>query len=318
MPYKDVARHCYRGYLDLKWHLRALVKGQSKGDHLNFLKAKGSRFHVVEVNDYCMKIDLNDNVITPNLFLHGCWEPYESQLMTKLLRPGMTVVDVGAHAGYYSLLAARVVGPTGRVVSFEPSPDNFALLTENIKLNQLSQTIHAENAALAAAAGEADLFLSTHNTGDHRIYSTLRDDDEMFNAGAPRRSVRVPVVSLDDYLSRQDISQVDMIKIDVQGAEMGVLSGMKQTLLHSPHLLLFTEFWPHGLLRFGTEPQAVLSFLTDEVGLTLFHILPKERRVVPIEPASFALQTRDIDPTEQIDLLGCPSPSPGLLEALGL
>lgn len=318
MHYKEAARRYRQRFIDVEWQARALVRGYGRADYLNFLRAKGFRFKVVRVNDYRMKIDLNDNVISPALFLDGRWEPYESQLMSKVLRPGMTLVDVGAHVGYYSLLAAQAVGPTGLVVSFEPSPDNFALLTENIGLNGLSKTIRAENVALGARRGEASLYLSTYNTGDHRLYSTLPDDDEMFNAGAHRRHTRVPVMPLDEYLSRQGIPRVDAVKIDVQGAEMGVLSGMKQTLLRDPQPILFTEFWPHGLLRFGTEPRAVLDFLTGEVGLSLFHILPEERRVVPIEPASFASRMLDVDPMEQIDLLGCPATRQGLLEAIGL
>jgi hypothetical protein len=145
----------------------------------------------------------------------------------------------------------------------------------------------------------------------------LSDDDQVFNAGAHRQSVRVVVLTLDDYLSQHDISRVDMVKIDVQGAEMGVLAGMKKTLLSNPHLLLFTEFWPHGLRRFGVEPQTLLNFLVDEVGLSLFHILPEEKRVVPTNPDSFASQTQNVDPLLQIDLLCCASPSAALLEGIG-
>lgn len=316
MTYKDVARNHYENFLKLSWPLRRLVRGDKKADYLSFLRAIGVRFKVVHVNDYRMKIDLNDNVITPSLFMYGCWEPYESQLMTTLLRPGMTVIDIGAHVGYHSLLAARVVGSTGRVISFEPSPGNFDLLANNIRINGLSKIIHAENAALGDFSGELDLYLSSYNTGDHRIYSTLSDDDEIFNAGALRQSVRVAVMALDEYLGERDISKVDIVKIDVQGAEMGVLSGMKKTLLRNPQLLLFTEFWPHGLRRFGTEPQGLLSFLVDEIGLSLFHILPEEQRVVPITPASFASQTRNVDPQQQIDLLCCACPNTKLLEKI--
>lgn len=313
--YKEIAHSYRQRFIDIEWQVRALVKGYDRMSYLGFLRARGFRYKILPVNDYRMKLDLNDNVITPTLFSESHWEPYESSLMSKLLRRGMTFVDVGAHVGYYSLLAAQVVGPTGLVVSFEPSPDNFALLTENVRLNGFSKTILTEHAALGAECGEANLYLSSYNTGDHRMYSTLPDDDNTFNAGARRRSVQVSVASLDEYLSRRGISQVDMIKIDVQGAEMDVLKGMKGTLLHKPQPILFTEFWPHGLLRFGTEPQTVLDFLTEEIGLSLFQILPNGQRVRRIVPTSFASQTRDIDPLTQIDLLGC-VPTPGLMEMI--
>ena len=313
MTYKDVARE---KVLELSWPLRRLVRAYDKSDYIGFLRAIGVRFKVVPVNDYRMKVDLQDNVITPSLFLYGCWEPYESQLMRTLLRPGMTVIDIGAHVGYYSLLAARVVGSTGRVISFEPSPDNFELLINNIRLNGFSKIIHAEKAALGDVTGEVDLYLSSYNTGDHRIYSTLSDDDEIFNDGALRRSVRVAVTGLDEYLGERDIAKVDMVKIDVQGAEIGVLSGMKKTLINNPQLLLFTEFWPHGLRRFGTEPLGLLNFLVDEIGFSLFQIRPEEQRVVAITPASFVSQTRNVDPQQQIDLI-CARANSKLLERIG-
>ncbi len=313
MTFKDVTRE---RFLELSWPLRRLVRGYGKSDYVGSLQAKGVRFKVVKVNDYLMKIDLQDNVITPSLFVHGCWEPYESQLMTTLLRPGMTVIDIGAHVGYYSLLAAKAIGPTGRVISFEPAPGNFDLLVHNIHLNGLGKIIQAENAALGDVSGELNLYLSSYNTGDHRIYSTLSDDDGIFNAGALRQSVRVAVMALDEYLAEREISKVDLVKIDVQGAEMGVLSGMKKTLLGNSELFLFTEFWPHGLRRFGTEPHRLLQYLVDEIGLSLFQILAEEQRVVPITPASFASQTQNVDPLQQIDLLCCTSSNTKLLEKL--
>ena len=318
MRYREFARRCRETLIDASWQARVLVRGYGRADYLNFLRDRGFRFKNVKVNDYRMRIDLSDNIIAPHLFLHGHWEPYESQLMGRLLRPGMTFVDVGAHIGYYSLLAARAVGPAGRVVAFEPSPDNFALLAENVRLNGFSKIVRAENMALGAERGEANLHLATYNTGDHRLYSTLPDDDDLFNAGGHRRSVRVPVIALDEYLSREGGTRVDVVKIDVQGAEMGALTGMRQTLARSERVILFTEFWPHGLLRFGTEPRAVLDFLTGEMGLSLFQILSEERRVVPIEPASFASRTRRADPLEQIDLLGYRQPDPELTELIGL
>lgn len=316
MQRSETSNRYYQGLHDVGSLIRALMRGGGKEEHLRLLRTMGVHYKVVKVNNCRMKIDLRDNIISRYLFVDGVWEPYESQLMSNLLLPGMTVIDVGAHIGYHSLLAAQAIGTKGRVISFEPSPDNYRLLTENIQLNGFSEVIHAENAALSDQRGELELFLSSYNTGDHRIYSTLSDDDELFNAGAQRLSVKVAALKLDDYLDQQHVSHVDLIKIDVQGAEMSVLSGMKQTLLRNPELILFTEFWPHGLRRFGTEPQDLLSFLVDEIGFSLFHIQPEEHRVVPVTPESFASQTRDADPVLQIDLLCCASPSPALLERI--
>src|SRR5258708_5511745 len=84
----------------------------------------GQRYATVRVNGYWMTFDLQDTIISDWLFLKRTWEPYESSLMQKVLRPGSTFVDIGAHIGYYSLLAARQLGRRGHVLSFEPAPDN--------------------------------------------------------------------------------------------------------------------------------------------------------------------------------------------------
>ncbi|MCB0254092.1 MAG: FkbM family methyltransferase [Anaerolineae bacterium] len=288
--------------------MSSLVSGK-RDIRLRALKRLGIRFVTVPVNNYRMKIDLRDTIISKWLYLYGCWEPYESGLMKELLQPGMIVVDVGAHIGYYSILAATSIGHDGHVYSFEPAPENYGLLTSNVEINRLIESITAENAAVLDDASETRLYLSSYNTGDHRIYQTDPIDDNIFNAGQSRKDLMsIPAVRIDDYLGELGVSKVDMVKIDVQGAEMGVLLSARETLRRNPSLVLFIEYWPHGLMLCGTDPSTLLTFLTKDLGFALYLIDSEQRQLNEIvDPILFAAQACTEDPSVQIDLLACRS-----------
>jgi FkbM family methyltransferase len=164
----------------------------------------------------------------------------------------MTVVDIGANIGYFTILAARIVGEKGKVLAIEPDPHNFALLSKSICANGLRNVV-ALNMALGSAAGTARLFCSNVNFGDHRMY---RD-----TTGDSRPSVDVSVDTLDHVLAGQKFGKVDFIKMDVQGYEHSVLNGMTETLTASPALRLLTEFWPLGIEQAGGSPSAFFRTL---------------------------------------------------------
>lgn len=131
-------------------------------------------------------------------------------------RPGQVVFDVGGQQGVFAVLAAKAVGPAGRVVSVEPAPANFARLTGNLSRNGLANAV-AVNAALGEAPGRAELTLSAWNSGGHSL--TAR--------GGP--TVTVEVDTLDRLAARLGLTP-DLVKVDVEGAELSVLRGGLETL----------------------------------------------------------------------------------------
>ena len=274
----------------------------------------GQRYATVRVNGYWMTFDLHDTIISDWLFIRRIWEPYESSLMQKVLKPGSTFVDIGAHIGYYSLLAARRLGRHGHVLSFEPAPDNYPLLARNIRQNWLRGVVHTENVALADRSGEATLYLSDVNNGDHRVHPTTPEDDILTNWGRPRKQVQVPLISLDEYLRKHPIGPIDVIKMDVQGAELKVLQGMQATLQQNPNLILFMEYWTHGLKLAGTNPLDLLRFLNKQAGMALIHILPEEKRLAPITVEDLA--AREFHPDIQVDLICSRDPGPLLAKLM--
>ena len=201
------------------------------------------------VGEIPMFLNPADGVITRQI-LAGLFEPNETQAITASLRPGDTFVDVGANVGYYTLIAARLVGSEGRVFAFEPDPEAAALLERSVQLNGFENVV-LERKAVSNEPGSIRLYLAEKNKGDHRIYVAEEERD----------SIEVEAVTLDDYFA-DDPGRIDFVKIDVQGADLAVLEGMTELIEANQNILLSVEFWPFGLHGFGDEAEGMLDFLT--------------------------------------------------------
>ncbi|HET7207559.1 MAG TPA: FkbM family methyltransferase [Terriglobales bacterium] len=152
-------------------------------------------------------------------FVYGTWEPNVSQVVADVVKKGMTVIDVGAHIGYYSLYFAKCVGPTGRVFCFEPVPENLALLRKNIQLNQISWIEALPNAVYSCIK---DISFAVPSESENSGEGSLTLD----RGG---RQILVHAISLDSFCSSSDI-RPDLIKLDVEGAELEALLGAKDII----------------------------------------------------------------------------------------
>jgi FkbM family methyltransferase len=218
----------------------------------------------VVANGMPIWIDTRDRVIAARLVGDGVWEPEETAAFVAHVGPGMCVFDVGANVGYYTLLAARAVGASGRVFAFEPEPRNFALLSRSVAGNGFVN-VRLHNAAVSSGPGSARLHLDDANFGAHS-----------FELGSVRtssgRSVEVDAVALDGFLEEaRDSAAGILVKIDVQGAEALVVEGARG-LLALPRVTVFLELWPEALERSGADPArllddlAALGFAFEDVG----------------------------------------------------
>jgi FkbM family methyltransferase len=161
---------------------------------------------------------------------HGCWlgsYEYNKQLIfTNTIKKGSVVYDIGAHAGFYTLLASELTGPNGKVISFEPSSKNIGYLREHLKLNRCSNVQVIEKIVIDKSG---TVFF---DEGANSYYGHV----------SPEGLTEVTTTSLDDIVSKGDIPPPDYIKIDVEGAEMSVLSGAKKMLRDfSPVVFLATH-----------------------------------------------------------------------------
>lgn len=180
----------------------------------------------------------------------GEYEPVTTQLLESLLDTGMTFVDIGAHVGLFTLPAVKWVGESGRVVAFEPHPDNYAMLVENIETNACANYVEVNQSAVSDVSENVHLHMSAFNTGDHQL----------FHKGG-RNTIEVKCTKLDDYFSVGD--KVDVIKMDVQGAEAAAFRGMQRVLEDNQSIKVIWELSPKQLQDAGSSTDEILQWLAS-------------------------------------------------------
>jgi FkbM family methyltransferase len=188
----------------------------------------------------------------------GTWEPGVTRLFDRLITSGMTVVDAGAHVGYFTLLAARKVGPDGRVYAFEPAAENFTLLLRNIALNGYRNTFPMQ-IAISDKDGESTLYLYSDSVG-HSLYPET--------TGSSRATQTIRTTTLDRFFEEEGWPPVQLIKLDIEGAEPAALEGMTGLRRRNQDLRIVVEYVPHILQSAGRNPHRFLERIR-QLGFTI-------------------------------------------------
>jgi FkbM family methyltransferase len=199
-----------------------------------------------------MFLDKNDGL---ELSLNHIYEPMETTLIQNLVKPGNTVMDIGAHIGYYTLLLSELVGKEGRVYAFEPDAENFRLLEKNVRENGCNNVILV-NDAISDHTGKLTLYSGEGGSANPTVGST--------KGGV---ATEVHCIALDDFVG----NFVDFIKMDIEGGEVAALRGMKKLIESNPWVKIITEFYPEGLERAGTCGMDLVIFLLAR-GFRLYKI----------------------------------------------
>jgi len=163
------------------------------------------------------------------------------------IEPGMTVVDVGAHIGTFTLLASKRVGEEGKVIAIEPEIYNFKQLNKNLELNEIRNTIPVKT-ALSDFNGKEDFFISK-GSGCHSFFPCRDDIIDKTQIG---------VKTLDSLLWELNIKRVNLLKIDAEGAELKILKGAQQTLINNPQIKMVVASY-HS----PQEAEEVMAFLKE-------------------------------------------------------
>ncbi len=199
------------------------------------------------------------DVIGRYIYIDGVFETIESEFVRSLLQSGMTVFDLGANIGQYTLLAARSVGPTGKVHSFEPSRRMFDELCFNVGLNDMSQICVLNHVAISDRRGHA--LLSRHAPGEE-VFGSLAPPHRSMD-----RSVvgyeEVETTTLDEYVRENGISHVDFMKVDIEGAELLALQGARQLLSGRDGPTILVELADVTAQSFGHHALDLWDFLSD-------------------------------------------------------
>jgi FkbM family methyltransferase len=192
---------------------------------------------------------------------HGVYEPIFYSAFVREMRPGMQVLDVGGHVGFFALGAALRTGPRGHVHVFEPTPETVRILMRHIELNSWEDRVTVFAGVVADKDGEMTFY--THDTSMASSLSRANTVD--LNPERPKqaRSLTVPAITLDTYCQRNDI-RPNVIKIDVEGAELLVLQGGREVLASSNPVIL-CEVHARHLANCGGSLQQFARFV-DELG----------------------------------------------------
>lgn len=189
-----------------------------------------------------LRLSFSQSMLTYALFASSNTRSNDDNIIDTYLAKGGVMVDVGAHAGSLSIIAADVVGSEGQVISLEPSPKFFSILKKNVALNKQDQVIKAYN--LALGENEADVFLNEEVADDTTNYIS--------NTGT-----KVKQVTLDSLTTELPI--INLLKIDVEGYEDSVLNGASDTLKKTE--VIYIEFISDLLKARNVDPQSVISKL---------------------------------------------------------
>jgi FkbM family methyltransferase len=234
---------------------RNIVKGIARLLNRYFSLKKGISFNI---NNHKIYAKSWDRIAALCLRKFNLLDTAQLEILEKIVKDGMVVVEFGGNTGFHSLQLAKLVGSKGKVYVFEPDPENYSLLLQNIKANHYNN-IFPNNLAVSDKTTKTRLYVCEEHKGDHRMYKT-RDK---------RKTIEIESVALDDFFNDED--KIDFIKMDIQGWEHRALLGMKKLINKNDNIKIICEYAPAWIRASGnTEKQLINEFL--KFGFTLKYI----------------------------------------------
>jgi len=213
-------------------------------------------------------VDTGD-VVGRVLTASGVWEPHVTEAFRARLGAGAVCVDVGAHVGYYTLLAAKLVGPGGKVYAFEPSPRVYRALEQNLARNDVTN-VTALNVAAGAGCSTGTLYeLAEGSSGNSSLSPRLLDSPHGGTADE-YVSVEVEICAADSRVPPEELTRVRMIKIDVEGYEVEALRGVERILAAGSPIAVIVELSPDWSLD---PPAPFVEDLCRRHGLTPYRLV---------------------------------------------
>ncbi len=206
-------------------------------------------------------VDTRSIDIGSQLLLGGVWENHYATAFCPLLRPGDSVLDIGANQGVYTVLAGACVGLRGHVYAFEPSSNFYELLRATVHVNGLDAVVTLAKLAVADAARDVNLVYDRYWSGAGHLASTRNDTLELHHSGQVE-SEMVHCVSLDEHFGTR-LAKIDAMKMDIEGAEGLALKGMAKLIDRSPRLKIMMEFCVAMLSRYNCDARFVVEFFRE-------------------------------------------------------
>lgn len=207
------------------------------------------------------------------------FEQVEIDFFSRLIKPGMTVVDAGANIGLYSLIASKLVGDKGHVYAFEPSVETYQRLLKNIQLNH-SKNIYPNNLGLGDNIDQELKLRQDVGFEDAERYlvpANFEVNSELSNVNSIEKEESIKITMLDDFLEKSGVESVDFLKIDTEGFEYYILNGARKILKSSDKMIILFECTELGTQRSNTSQKAVFDIL-NELGFNLYYWNIQEKK----------------------------------------
>jgi len=181
------------------------------------------------------------------------YEKENFEFLVQQVKKGEAVLDIGAHIGLFSVIAAQLSGSTGKVYAFEPASETFKLLQKTIDINKMTQRIEPQQAAVGALSGKATFYVSAVEGDNSNSLVSYKGDRELY-------ATEVDVFSIDDFVRTKNIRQLSFIKIDVEGGEYDALMGAGETLKNlRPSIILAIH--PEPIAAKGDSLEKIYDLL---------------------------------------------------------
>ena len=230
----------------------------------DFLKSKGilfenDKYAFKKINSQTIYFDWTDPIIVESFSQSRPYEKGTVSILSKLIKKGMNVVNIGANIGYFTLLIAKLVGPTGHVFAFEPFPKNVEFLRKNIEANGY-KNVEIIQQAVSNTSRKMNLWLKD-SAAWHFLSSKNFNEFE---------KLQVNTTSLDGFFDNKKL-KIDFIMMDAEGSEKNILEGMKNTLNKNPQLEIITEYNPYAFEIAGTNAKEFLQNVREN-GFSIYII----------------------------------------------
>lgn len=273
---RGLLRTCITYAHMLRW---ALAKRNSKREFL-----------IRRIHGYKMYLSLRQPGISDSLNRFGTREPEHRFIVERYLKKGMCVLDIGGNIGYYTLMAARIVGPSGKVYSVEPHPDNCRILNKSVVENGFESIVEVEELAISDQDGTRDFNVAgssnLHSFHDHSLDPGLKDTDNITDESIP-----VKTVELETYLENR--RQPDLLRMDVEGHEVTILNSIARIAKSSSWrpVILFESHCYY----YDSEAHDITRPLKE-----LFQLGYQPRWAASLREPSESFKKRGYTPTEKV------------------
>ncbi|MEO7966539.1 MAG: FkbM family methyltransferase [Gemmatimonadaceae bacterium] len=225
---------------------------------------------------------MSQQIMLEDLQSGRLYEQETSNFVGSILQTGDTFVDIGAHVGYFSMLASAMVGPDGAVYAFEPEPRNYAHLLDHIDVNNATN-VRPMHMAVGAKPSIAEFFVNSDNDGGHALWEVGRHPFNERTRSAPQ-SRKVFVTSLDQLFEGRDMRSLKAIKIDAEGAEFAILVGARELLRRHRVPFIIAEINRFGLESMGVTEQHLRTLMTD-IGYETYLFQPGQSVIQRMMPS---------------------------------